>query len=96
MADLADACVFLMQNYSAKEIGEFINIGIGIDNQIKDLASLIKGIVGLEGEIKWDTSKPDGMPRKLLDISKAAVLGWQAKTSIEDGIKKVYSWYLKG
>lgn len=94
--DLSDACVFLMQNYSAKEIGEFVNIGTGEDSQIKHLANLIKGIVCFKGEIKWDTSKPDGMPRKLLNVSKVAALGWQPKTSIENGIRKVYSWYLEG
>lgn len=94
--DLADACVFIMQRYDTKEIGELVNVGMGLDYQIKDFAYLIKRIVGFEGEIRWDTSKPDGMTRKLLDISKAKAFGWQPITSIEEGIRKVYSWYLEG
>lgn len=91
--DLVDACVFLMQNYNAKDIGEFVNIGTGNDLRIKELAELIKDIVGFEGEIKWDSSKPDGTPRKLLDVSRLNKLGWQAKTSLEEGIRKTYEWY---
>lgn len=89
--DLADACYFLIQNYN--EPG-FINIGVGEDIAIKDLAALIKKIVGYEGEIVHDLSKPDGTPRKLMDVSKLSSLGWKAKTSLEDGIKKVYEEYL--
>lgn len=89
--DLADACYFLIQNYN--EPG-FVNIGVGEDIAIKDLAALIKKIVGYEGEIIHDLSKPDGTPRKLMDVSKLSGLGWKAKTSLEDGIKKVYEEYL--
>ncbi len=89
--DLADACYFLIQNYN--EPG-FVNIGVGEDIAIKDLAALIKKIVGYEGEIVHDLSKPDGTPRKLMDVSKLSGLGWKAKTSLEDGIKKVYEEYL--
>ncbi len=89
--DLADACYFLIQNYN--EPG-FVNIGVGEDIAIKDLAALIKKIVGYEGEIVHDLSKPDGTPRKLMDVSKLSSLGWKAKTSLEDGIKKVYEEYL--
>ncbi len=91
--DLANACIFLMENYDHKEIGELINIGTGEDIKIKDLAVLIKKIVGYEGEIRHDLSKPDGTPRKLLDVSKARKLGWQAKITLEEGIKRTYDWY---
>ena len=93
--DLAGACVFLMQNCNAPDVGEFINIGTGEDIQIKDLASLIKEIVIYKGKITWDTSKPDGMPKKLLDVSRIKALGWEPKTSLADGIRKAYAWYLK-
>ncbi len=85
--DLADACVFLMENYNKPEI---INIGVGEDLSIKDLALLVKEIVGFEGELRFDTSKPDGTPRKLMDTSKINNLGWKASISLKDGIKKVY------
>ena len=91
--DMADACVYLMENYDASDIGEFVNIGVGEDLTIRDLAELIKDIVGYEGEIVFDTSKPDGTPRKLLDVTKLHNLGWQAKISLEDGIKHAYNWY---
>ncbi len=89
--DLADACVFLMGHYDDSEI---INIGVGEDISIRELAMLIKEIVGYEGEVVYDSSKPDGTPRKLLDVSKLHSLGWRAKTSLEDGIKKTYEWFL--
>ncbi len=85
--DLADACWYLMQNYNEKGL---VNIGTGKDITILDLALLIKKIVGYEGEIAHDLSKPDGTPRKLLDVSKLNQLGWEAKVSLEDGIRKVY------
>lgn len=85
--DLAEACVFLMQNYNEKE---FINIGYGDDISIKDLALLIKDIVGFKGEIIHDLSKPDGTPRKLMDSSKLRKLGWEPKITLEAGIRKVY------
>lgn len=85
--DLADACFFLMQHYNDEG---FVNIGVGEDISIADLALLIKKIVGYEGNIVWDSTKPDGTPRKLMDVSKLKGLGWQAKTSLEDGIKAVY------
>jgi GDP-L-fucose synthase len=93
--DLADAVVFLMENYDYKEIGEIINIGIGKDTSIKELAETVKKIVAYEGEIKWDTSKPDGTPRKLLDVSRLKKLGWEAKISLEEGIKRAYSDFKK-
>jgi len=73
----------------------FVNIGVGEDIRIKDLAQLIKDIVGFEGEIKHDLSKPDGIPRKLLDISKIKALGWKPEVSLEEGIKKTYEWYIE-
>jgi GDP-L-fucose synthase len=89
--DLADACLFLMHNYN--EAG-LINIGIGEDISIYELANLIKDILDFEVEIKFDTSKPDGTPRKLLDISKLTVLGWQASISLHQGIRMAYTDFL--
>jgi GDP-L-fucose synthase len=93
--DLADACVFLMERYASPEIGEFVNIGTGSDLTIRELAEMIKGIVGFRGDIVWDTAKPDGAPRKLLDVSRMKSLGWGPKTGLEEGIRKTYAWYLK-
>jgi GDP-L-fucose synthase len=91
--DLADACIFVMKEYNYEDIGEFINIGSGEDIKIKDLAEIIKKIVGYKGEIKFDTSKPDGTPRKLLDVSKIKSLGWRPKVELEKGIRLTYEWY---
>jgi len=88
--DLADACVFLMQNYNGSEI---INIGTGKGITIKELAELIKDIIGYEGELRFDSSKPDGMPHKVLDVSHINSLGWKAKTPLREGVKKTYEWY---
>ena len=96
MDDLAEACVFLMERYSYKEIGEFVNVGTGEDVKIKELASLIQKIVKYEGALKYDASKPDGTPKKLLDVSRLKSLGWQSKTSLEEGIRNTYDWYLSG
>ncbi len=85
--DLAEACIFLMQNY---EDEGHVNVGIGEDISIKDLALLIKKIVGYDGDIIWDTSKPDGTPRKLMDVTKINDLGWKAKIGLEEGITDVY------
>lgn len=85
--DLAEACLFLMDNYNDEL---FVNVGSGTDISIKDLALLVKKIVGYEGELVFDTSKPDGTPRKLMDVSRINHLGWQHKISLEEGIKKVY------
>jgi GDP-L-fucose synthase len=85
--DLADACYFLMQTYSDSGL---VNIGVGEDVSIKEMAEIIKKTVGYEGELQFDTSKPDGTPRKLMDISKLHALGWKAKISLEDGIGMVY------
>ena len=89
--DLADACTFLMKNYSGSEI---INIGTGKDLSIKELAGIICKIVGYKGEFGFDPSKPDGTPRKLLDITKLKELGWETKTDLTSGLKKTYEWYL--
>ena len=85
--DLADACYFLMQNYDAPG---FINIGTGTDLQINDLALTVKEIVGYKGNIKNDLTKPDGTPRKLMDVSRLAKLGWSASISLQEGVRKVY------
>jgi len=90
--DLADACVHLMQNYVGDEI---VNIGTGEDVAIRELAEIIKKIVGFQGEIVNDTTKPDGTPRKLLDVSKLHNLGWKHKTKLEEGIQTTYDWFLK-
>ena len=89
--DLADAVIYLIINYNTKDIGNFVNIGTGIDISIKDLAELIKNIIKFKGTITYDTTKPDGTPRKLLDVSKLENLGWKSKINLEDGIKKVYN-----
>lgn len=91
--DLADACVFLMKNYNDKNL---INIGVGEDITIIDLAKLIKDTVGFKGELIFDDTKPDGTPRKLMDVSKIHGLGWKAKTSLTDGIHLAYQDFLKG
>ncbi len=91
--DLADACIFLIKNYNANDVGEFVNIGTGKDLSIKNLAELIKNIVGFKGKIIWDTSKPDGTPRKLLDVNHLHKLGWKHKVNLEQGIEMTYKWY---
>lgn len=93
--DLADACVFLMERYDYKDIGEFVNIGTGEDIKIKDLALMVKEIVGFEGEIRHDLSKPDGTPRKLLDVSRIRALGWEPRMDLREGIKRTYEWYIQ-
>ena len=90
--DLANACVFLMEKYDSNEI---INIGCGEDIEILTLVNLICDVIGYKGEIEFDTSKPDGTPRKILDISKIKKLGWSPKTDLRNGLKIVYEWYLK-
>ncbi len=89
--DLADACVFLVNNYSGNET---VNVGTGKDLSIKDLAYLVKKVIGYEGAITFDPSKPDGTPRKLLDVSKLIKLGWSYKTELEDGIRVAYEDFL--
>lgn len=88
--DLADASLFLMNNYNDSEI---VNVGTGEDVTIKELAETIRDIVGYEGVIEWDTEKPDGTPRKLLDVSRLHSLGWKHSINLSDGIQKTYDWY---
>lgn len=90
--DLAAACYFLMQNYN--EAG-FLNIGVGSDVTIKHLAEMIQQVVGYEGEIKWNTDKPDGTPRKLMDVSKLHALGWKHTIDLEEGITRTYQDFLE-
>jgi GDP-L-fucose synthase len=92
--DMADACVYLMENYDATDIGEFVNIGVGEDITISDLAVLIKKIVGYNGKIAYDKTKPDGTPRKLLDVTKLHSLGWKASIQLTEGIGTVYKDYV--
>lgn len=89
--DLADACVYLLNNYSGNET---VNIGTGKEVSILELAQIIKRVVGFEGELLFDSTKPDGTPRKLLNVSKLSSLGWTYKTELEDGIKKTYKDFL--
>jgi GDP-L-fucose synthase len=90
--DLADAALFLMRQYESDEL---INVGVGEDTPIVDLAQLVARVVGFEGQVRFDSSKPDGAPRKLLDVSKLCTLGWRAKIPLEDGIRQTYEWYLR-
>ena len=91
MDDLAAAAVFLMQHYDEPEI---INVGTGQDITIKDLAALIATTTGYEGQLVFDTTKPDGTPRKLLDVSKLTALGWTARISLARGVASTYEWFL--
>jgi len=90
--DLAEACVYLMENYDGKEL---VNVGTGEDLSIEELALLIKEVTGFAGEIKYDTDKPDGTPRKLMDVSKLHSLGWKHKTALREGIKLAYEDFLQ-
>jgi GDP-L-fucose synthase len=90
--DLADALVFLLEHYSNEQL---INVGTGSDVTIRELADLVSSVVGFGGALRFDTSKPDGTPRKLLDVSRLHSLGWQAKTSLRAGVESTYRWYLE-
>jgi GDP-L-fucose synthase len=90
--DLADACVFLMGNYSSAEI---VNVGWDRDISISELAELVREVVGFKGKIVFDTSKPDGTPRKLLDTARVTALGWQPSITLKEGIASTYAWYLE-
>jgi GDP-L-fucose synthase len=90
--DLANACLFLMNQYNEKL---FVNIGTGIDQSIKDLAGLIKEVIGFEGSIDFDTSKPDGTPRKLMDVSRLSAMGWNYSISLKEGLAKTYEFFKK-
>lgn len=98
--DAADAAIFMMDNFNPSTEDNltgcmFLNAGMGEEISITNLTRLVAGIVGYEGKINWDISKPNGMPRKLLDSSRCYALGWRPKTSLEEGIKKTYHWYLE-
>jgi len=90
--DMADACVFLMKTYNS---GEIINIGTGKDLRIRELAQLVKRIIGFKGKIVWDRSKPNGTPKKQLDVSKLLSLGWKPTISLENGITREYKWFIE-
>lgn len=90
--DLADACLYLMNHYEGED---FVNVGVGEDVSIGELAAMVKEVVGYEGEIIYDRSKPDGTPRKLLDVSRLHDLGWQAKIPFLEGIESTYNWFLE-
>ncbi|MDT7537977.1 MAG: GDP-L-fucose synthase [Actinomycetota bacterium] len=88
--DLAQACVFLLEQY---DDAQTINVGVGDDVTIRDLASTVREVVGYQGDLEWDTSKPDGTPRKLLDVSRLTALGWRAKIGLREGIIETYAWF---
>lgn len=88
--DLAEACVFLMEKYNASDIGDFVNVGTGTDVTIRELAEEIKKVTGFQGELVFDTTKPDGTPRKLLDVSRMRELGWTSKTTLSQGLQVAY------
>lgn len=90
--DLADALLFMMKNYDEML---FLNVGWGKDITIKELAEIVKSVIGFRGVIKWDSSKPDGTPRKLLDVSRLSNLGWRPRIELEEGIKNTYDWYVR-
>lgn len=92
--DLADACFYLMQNKDYNDIGELVNITDGTDIQLKELIYMVKDIVGFDGEIVWDKTKPNGTPRKLMDATKIKSLGWTPKISLKEGIEKIYQHYM--
>jgi GDP-L-fucose synthase len=89
--DLAEACFVCMRDYNDPEP---INVGTGTDVTIRELASSISNVVGFKGNMHWDADKPNGTPRKVLDVSKIKSLGWEPKISLEDGIRSTYEWYL--
>ena len=89
--DLGEACVYLMQNYSGED---FVNVGVGDDVTIRELAELVKEVVGFEGKIVQDLTKPDGTPRKLMDVERLTRLGWKASTTLKEGVAGTYSWFL--
>lgn len=88
--DMANACIFLMQNYSGED---FVNIGVGEDISIREFAELIADVVGFEGSFTYDTSKPDGTPRKLVDVSRLKSLGWSSQISLREGVERTYAWF---
>lgn len=93
--DLADACLYIMKNCSPAEVGEFVNIGTGIELTIHQLAELLCEVIGYNGKLVFDSSKPDGTPRKLTDVTKLHQLGWQHKIELQEGVRDTYQWYLE-
>src|SRR5690606_34269905 len=93
--DLASACVYIMQNCSSEQIGEFVNIGTGIELTISQLTNLLCKLIGYQGEIVFDETKPNGTPRKLTNVSKLHRLGWRHSISLEEGVRETYRWYLE-
>lgn len=91
VGDLADACLFLMENYEGSEI---VNVGVGQDLSIRELAELVAQVVGFKGELAFDPSKPDGTPRKLLEVSRLHAMGWRAQMPLEEGLRRTYEWFL--
>jgi len=88
--DLADAIVFLLENYDSPET---INVGTGVDRSIREISELVARTVGFTGAVEWDTTKKDGTPRKLLDVSRLRALGWAPRISLEDGLRETVDWY---
>ena len=93
--DFARAVVFLMERCEVDEVGEFMNIGVGSDVTIKELAETVAEVVGFTGRIEWDLTKPNGTPRKLLDVSRLRALGWEPKTQLKAGLDRTYRWFLE-
>lgn len=93
--DMADACMFLMQRFDAKELGEFINIGAGYDLTIREVVEMVAKVVGFNGELLFDASKPDGAPRKLVDSSRLTALGWKPQILLQDGLHAAYQDFLR-
>jgi GDP-L-fucose synthase len=89
--DCADAIVHLLKHYSGER---HLNVGTGTDVTIRELAETVKRVVGFDGELAWDTTKPDGTPRKVMDVSRINALGWRAQVNLETGLKRTYDWYL--
>ena len=90
--DLANACVFLMENYDEEEI---VNVGVGNDVSISELANMVKEVVGYNGELVFDTTKPDGTPRKWLDVTRLNGLGWKPSIDLKEGIEQTYQWFVE-
>ena len=92
--DLADAAIYMMERFEYKDIGELVNVGTGKDQTISAIAEIVRNVVGFKGNLNYDASKPDGTPRKLLDVSRLSKLGWKPKISLEEGIRKSFQWYV--